>query len=142
MKEAELNSNIAPCGMNCSLCIGYQRSKKPCGGCNSGNLNKPAHCVDCIIKNCVQLENHDEKYCYTCEKFPCRRLRNLDQRYRLRYGMSMIANLESIKKNGMVQFIDGEINKWTCSSCKNLMSVHREVCQHCGSENRYFGKYE
>jgi hypothetical protein len=24
---------IAPCGMNCGLCIGHLREKKPCGGC-------------------------------------------------------------------------------------------------------------
>ena len=24
---------IAACGMNCGLCIGFLREKKPCGGC-------------------------------------------------------------------------------------------------------------
>ncbi|MBN2851266.1 MAG: DUF3795 domain-containing protein [Clostridia bacterium] len=142
MKEAESNFNIAPCGMNCSLCIGYQRSKKPCSGCNQGNLNKPVHCVDCVIKNCEHIKENDIKFCYTCENFPCRRLKNLDQRYRHKYGMSMLANQEAIKAFGLEQFIRNEQEKWTCASCGKLLSVHREVCQHCGSENRYYGTYE
>ena len=28
---------IAACGMNCGLCIGFLREKKPCGGCFKKN---------------------------------------------------------------------------------------------------------
>ena len=34
---------IAPCGMNCALCSGFQREKKPCLGCNADDENKPTY---------------------------------------------------------------------------------------------------
>jgi hypothetical protein len=36
MKDIELRYTglIAACGMNCGLCIGYLREKKPCSGCS------------------------------------------------------------------------------------------------------------
>ena len=33
---------IAPCGMNCGICIGYLKEKKPCGDCFKKDAqNKP-----------------------------------------------------------------------------------------------------
>ena len=88
---------IAPCGMNCGICIGHLRDKKPCGACfKIDDVNKPKHCRSCSIANCEFLEKTKSGYCYECEKYPCRRLKNLDKRYRLKYGMSMIGNLNFI----------------------------------------------
>ena len=28
---------IAPCGMDCGLCMGYLREKNTCGGCRAGD---------------------------------------------------------------------------------------------------------
>lgn len=41
------------------------------------------------------------KYCFGCDSFLCDRLKNLDKRYRANYGMSMIENLENIRKLGV-----------------------------------------
>ena len=43
---------IAPCGMNCRLCLGYQREKKHCEGCrNEIDIEyKTKACNSCIIK--------------------------------------------------------------------------------------------
>ena len=43
---------IAPCGMNCALCIAFHREKKSCAGCLGEDSNKSKSCITCIIKNC------------------------------------------------------------------------------------------
>ena len=47
---------IAACGMNCGVCIGFLKEKKPCGGCfRSDEEDKPGVCRSCSIKNCELL---------------------------------------------------------------------------------------
>ena len=125
---------IAPCGMNCALCIGYQRKRNPCSGCNSSNLNKPKHCIQCVIKTCDLLGQTTSGYCFECTNFPCTRLKQLDKRYRTKYRMSMLSNLDFIKIHGMDAFLNLEYQRWTCSTCGELVSVHRENCLNCGSK--------
>lgn len=43
------NASIAPCGVICDLCLGFQRSKNKCAGCNNAD-NKPYHCTVCKLK--------------------------------------------------------------------------------------------
>jgi len=131
---------IAPCGMNCSLFIGYLREKNPCSGCNSRDELKPKHCLVCRIKNCELLEASKSKYCYKCEKFPCTRLKQLDKRYRTKYSMSMIENLENIQESGIRDFIKQEKVKWACSKCGAILCVHRENCIYCGQKRKAIAK--
>lgn len=131
------SSLIAPCGMNCGLCLAYQRDKNKCAGCNSTSLDKPNQCINCSIKNCEHLIKSKSKYCFACKKFPCVRIKNLDKRYRTKYGMSMIENLNTIKEIGIRKFTRLEKEKWTCSKCKHIICVHRDVCMVCGG-NRVF----
>ena len=123
--------DIAPFGMNCILCLAYQRDKKRCLGCNSDDINKPEYCKKCIIKNCENIINSKSQLCFECEKMPCKRLKQLDLRYRTKYDMSMIDNLNFIKFNGMKKFIEKENKRWTCNDCGNLLCVHRKICLHC-----------
>ncbi len=129
---------IAPCGMNCKLCIAYVRKRKPCSGCNGPDENKPYHCAVCRIKNCEEHKTRSTNFCYDCRLFPCSRLKQLDKRYRTRYGMSMIENLNYIKQFGLKPFITAENTKWSCESCGRLLSVHRDSCPACGGANQYF----
>lgn len=133
--ELRYQALIAACGMNCGLCIGYLREKKPCGGCFKKNdLNKPNVCRSCAIVNCELLAKTESGFCYDCKKYPCARLKQLDKRYRTNYGMSMIENLEFIKNNGMDKFLEYEQNRWTCNVCKSGVSVHRDYCLNCKTE--------
>lgn len=126
---------IAPCGMNCGICIGHLRERKPCAGCIiKDDENKPKHCRSCAIANCEYLSNTTTGFCYDCEKFPCVRLKRLDKRYRLKYRMSMIENLESIRDKGMEQFLANEEKRWTCSTCGKGLSAHRNFCLYCKAE--------
>lgn len=125
------SSMIAPCGMNCGLCLGYQREKNKCGGCNGSDSNKPAYCVSCSIRNCEQIQKCDSKLCYECSKLPCARMKQLDKRYRTKYGMSMLENLAMIKNSGMDAFLENEKVKWTCKHCGGAVCVHRDFCLKC-----------
>ncbi len=123
---------IAPCGMNCALCYAHQRVKSQCPGCHGDDTNMPKSCVRCIIRNCEIIAASKSKFCFECTKFPCARLKQLDKRYRTKYGMSMIANLENIKESGIRSFIRDEKEKWRCSECGGLICVHRTSCIYCG----------
>lgn len=124
---------IAACGMDCTLCIGYLRERKPCAGCRGDDANKPSHCAVCVIKNCDQIAAGESGFCYECAKFPCSRLRQLDKRYRTKYGMSMIENLERIREGGLDAFVAFEQERWECSECGGVISVHRDACIYCGA---------
>ena len=132
MKKID-SSLIAPCGMNCSLCLAYQREKNHCNGCkNEQNVKyKTKRSDTCVIKNCELLKNTESGFCYECDKFPCTRLKNLDKRYRTKYNMSMLDNLEYIKENGLEKFIKKENVKWECTKCNGLICVHRNYCLSC-----------
>ena len=132
---------IAPCGMNCGLCVGYLREKNPCPGCRSMGVSKPTYCKTCIVKNCLILKNNKLKFCSDkCDKYPCKRLRDLDKRYKLKYGMSMIENLNHIKTLGIKKFVENEDKRWKCPKCGKMLCVHRPQCLNCGAK-RKIAKY-
>ncbi len=130
---------IAPCGMNCSLCIHYLAMKydlnnkgfnrKYCPGCRPrGN-----HCLH-MQNQCVKLGTGTVDFCYECEQFPCKRLRSLDKRYRTNYHLSMIENLEFIKTIGMAEFLKKEEEVWRCPRCNNEICCHNGLCLNCDLE--------
>ena len=108
---------IAPCGMNCSLCIAYQFKEKDI---NKQGFHKK-YCPGCIPRreNCKHMRDRCEllakgsiRFCFECENFPCKRLKALDKRYSTKYHMSMIENLDYIKEFGMEKFLTKEGAKW------------------------------
>lgn len=126
------SSLIAQCGMNCGVCIGYLRDKNKCSGCREDNQD---YCRKCTIKNCKILKENNWKFCSDkCKKYPCTRLKNLDKRYRAKYKMSMLENLESIRKFGIREFVKNERERWKCKKCRNALSVHRDKCLVCGNK--------
>jgi hypothetical protein len=128
---------IAPCGMNCGLCIGHLRKKKPCGGCfRKDDENKANLCRSCSIVNCEYLAKTESGFCFECPRYPCRRLKDLDKRYRSKYGMSMLENLLFIKSNGLEKFLESEQEKWKCENCGSGLSVHRDNCLNCAYKYR------
>lgn len=127
---------IAPCGMNCRLCWGFIRENNTCPGCqriNSYESDKSKYRTKCIIRNCEQLAKGFARYCSeSCDRFPCTRLKNLDKRYKTKYGMSMIENLKMIQESGIRKFIQNEKLNWICPECGDLICVHRPACLSCG----------
>ncbi len=124
---------IAPCGMNCALCLAFQRPTRKCPGCREEDTHKPKSRELCVIRNCTIIQNTPSHFCYECERMPCKRLTLLDSRYRTKYGMSMIANLREIKEQGMAVFLAHQAETYRCPTCGELRCVHRSRCLRCSS---------
>ena len=130
---------ISPCGMNCAVCSGYlaykydvrnQGLRMPyCKGCRPRNKQ----CAF-IKKRCQLLLNNEVKYCYECIDYPCKGIKHLDKRYRTKYSMSMIENLDNIKKLGIRKFIENEKIRWSCKKCGGTINVHKGFCYLCGKK--------
>jgi len=123
---------IAPCGINCRLCMAYAREKKACPGCRGDDRDKSKSCVVCRIKNCEKLVEGNFEYCFECGDFPCARVAHLDKRYRTNYGTSAIGNLILIQSGGIENFIEAEKIQWTCPGCGAMLCMHRPQCLVCG----------
>lgn len=130
---------IAPCGMNCSLCAAYLFKQK--------DLNKKGfhrtYCPGCIPRGenckhmadaCALLGNGLVRFCFECENYPCKRLKALDKRYRTKYHMSMIENLNAINEKGMKEFLEAEKEKWRCPTCGGTICCHNGLCFDCDLE--------
>jgi hypothetical protein len=122
---------IAPCGINCSICMCHMREKNKCPGCLIEGKGKSNHCTSCFIRQCNMRKG---RYCFSCEKYPCLKLKKLDARYRLKYRLSEIENLEMIKKSGARKFLKTEEKKWACKKCGAQLCCHKVFCQSCGNE--------
>ena len=120
---------VAPCGINCSICMAHLREKNKCPGCLVEGKTKVNHCANCFIRQC---NIRTGKYCFSCKKYPCLKLRKLDERYRLKYRLSEIENLEMIKKSGVRRFLKAEEKKWKCVKCGGILSCHKNFCLQCG----------
>ncbi len=134
MESLNKYSLIAPCGMNCGICMAYLREKNKCPGCRGANADKPITRVRCKIKNCNIFRSDRAKFCFQCENFPCNNLKHLDKRYRTKYNMSMIENLYNIKNFGIRKFLENEKVRWTCSRCGGTICVHKGYCNGCGKK--------
>jgi hypothetical protein len=84
--------------------------------------------------NCQKLMELSVRFCYECDKFPCDTNQRWDKLYRAKYHMSMIENLEFIKKNGIEMFLEKEQKKWECPACGGIITCHGGMCLSCGFE--------
>jgi len=117
--------------MNCSLCSQHLRPKNGCSGCTIDDPNMPKYCLECRIRNCAEIQLYGKSFCYECAMYPCLRLRQLDKRYRTRYGMSMLENQENIRSIGLEAFIAQQQIRWQCPTCGGLICVHNAKCSNC-----------
>ena len=119
---------IAPCGMDCAICMAFLREKNRCGGC----YTPERQCLrSCLIFTCERVK---DRYHHTCAEFPCRRLKQLDTRYRMKYPMSMLDNLAAIRKEGLRAFVKSERERWTCKACGGTVDIHHYRCSVCRQE--------
>jgi hypothetical protein len=136
MKSLNKYSLIAPCGMNCGVCMAYLREKNACTGCRGVNTYKPVTRVRCKIKNCKIFRSGNATFCFECGNFPCDNLKHLDTRYRTKYDMSMIENLGNIRDDGIRKFIKNEDVRWACTNCGGTICVHKGFCIECGAKKQ------
>jgi hypothetical protein len=124
----EVVQNIATCGMNCNFCMAFLRKKNKCEGCKTSDAGKPISILKCKIRSC---EKQNSEFCYTCSDFPCKSIKHIDKRYRTKYNMSMIENLEYIKEFGVSLFVTKERERWKCAKCGGPISIHKGGCLKC-----------
>jgi len=130
---------IAPCGMNCGICSGYLAFIH---GVRSKGIRMP-YCIGCrprdkkcafLKKKCALLLGNQVQYCYECPDYPCTGLISIDRRYQTSFRMSMIENLEFIRKRGIMEFLEEEADKWKCPECGAVICCHNGICFNCGLE--------
>ncbi len=111
--------------MDCALCMAYQREQVHCPGCRGDDTCKQKSCRTCIIKNCAKRNTNHWKYCFECDTYPCARLKALDKRYRTKYEMSMIKNLNYIRDHSIQMFVIRENKRWVKNG--RTYCVHRRT---------------
>jgi len=121
---------IAPCGMNCGVCRAYLRTDNPCHGCRDVEHYKLKTRAQCRLRLCKKRKG---RFCYDCTLFPCARLTYLDQRYRNNYRMSLIENLQTIKKFGLRKFVDTEKERWVKGD--KVLCVHNRCLYNFKTKN-------
>ena len=119
---------LAPCGINCAICKGYLREKNTCSGCRFLDPKNSTFksCTKCIIKNCPELTKTKFKFCYDCEKYPCRRMKALNKRYIERYNYDTFKTLEMIKSDGAEKTFIKISKKYSCPN--GTICVHDGKC--------------
>ena len=125
---------IAPCGMNCAICSGYLAFKNnvpiaKCKGCRP--RNKQCAFLKKRCKDDLKLLTGKVSFCYECNCYPCENLRHIDERYRNNFAMSMLDNLDYIKKYGLRKFCARQYKKYRCLKCGELISTHNHKCFKC-----------
>jgi len=130
---------IAPCGMNCALCANHlakaldlraQGLRMPyCAGCRA----RGKMCAF-LKKKCDRLRKAEIASCHECPDLPCPALRTIDARYRERYRMSMIENLQVIRDKGMAALLKSQAKTWRCPECGGIVSCHNGLCFRCDLE--------
>ena len=133
MEMTDQSFLIAPCGINCGVCRAYLIQKNKCLGCRAEDSNKPVTRTRCKIKNC-EIFKKDAKFCFECVEFPCDNLKRLDKRYKIKYNMSPVENLENIKNLGIKTFLENENKRWSCTKCGDTVCVHTGSCISCGQK--------
>lgn len=128
-KQSIDTTMFAPCGINCKVCYRHCNHKNPCGGCLNGGREKPSHCRKCSIKTCVGEQGLT--YCYECALYPCKRVKSLDQSYRMRYQTSPMQNSLLVEQQGLFSFLKRQKEIYTCPVCGGIISLHDGACSEC-----------
>lgn len=136
MKVTPRVNLIAPCGMDCGVCSAYLAYSHHiprkrglithCSGCRT-RQKKCAY----LKGHCARLAKGKVEYCFQCGVYPCERLKHLDWRYQTTYGMSFLANLDLIRKEGPEALVVLQHARFGCARCGELRSVHNQRCFVC-----------
>lgn len=129
---------IAPCGINCAVCKRYlayvnqiplSKGVIYCKGCRPQDKKCALLKPEC--RKILKLAEDEVDYCCDCDSFPCEKLSCLDKKYREKYGISVIDNLEQIRTQGLADFLEDQMKRYTCPQCGGLISMHDKKCYKC-----------
>jgi hypothetical protein len=135
---------LAPCGMNCALCSAYlagiitgppgARKMTQCKGCRP----RGKKCAF-IKRDCEQLGTGKVDSCHECATFPCKKLQQLDKRYRRNYSYSMVDTLRSVQSRGIAEVLKTQRERYRCSRCGGVICVHNGKCYSCDKVKSWRG---
>lgn len=123
-----LNENlIAPCGLYCGECLGFQDGR--CGGCISRSGLCLKYSKICNIYECCVVER-EYRFCAECKDLPCEKIDAFFETPE--WHDEIVHNLEQINEMGIKQFLSEQV-RWVvelincakkngikhCSQCKN-----------------------
>ena len=129
---------IAPCGLDCSLCMFAHAKENPCHGCNADDGSKPPFCAGwCKIIPCEKRLKNGYRFCDECPDYPCEDMMERETRYTTAYPLkeSPMKNLRDIRELGLEAFLERERKQWSCGKCGGPICVHNGLCRDCGSRD-------
>jgi len=97
-----------------------------CAGCRPRDKS-----CSWLKKRCELLRNQAIQYCFECPSYPCTPLKHLAERYRTKYGLDFLANLELIRDQNEDVLLDALEDLHACERCGGLRSVHSGKCFAC-----------
>ena len=143
---------VGICGLYCGTCPYYlafrntdtdtinrlsQSQEMPaeevrCDGCLSGRTSK--HCTECRhgFRECA--DNHGVTWCFQCEMFPCRRLKDFEDVHvvnGISHHETIIKDLEHMKKHGVDDWIGIQEERSKCSGCGTVQYWYDRECPTC-----------
>lgn len=118
---------VAPCGLYCGECLGFQDGR--CGGCISREGLCLKYSKICNVYECCVVERK-HRFCSECKDFPCKKI---DEFFDTpEWQAQVVTNLNHIRDIGLKQFLNEEVKRVTklincakkrgvkhCSQCKN-----------------------
>lgn len=132
MPEKIEEEYLAYCGINCLLCSAFHNKKNPCPGCRADkDLTSRKSCVNCSRKKCGKEKGVE--WCFECEDFPCKKMKELSGRYSKKYNMELIQDGQEAKKD-LKSFLEKQRTDYKCSKCGGIVDIHNGICTDCGKK--------
>jgi hypothetical protein len=132
------NDLVGTCGLYCGACKFYLSHKKGIAeqkGHKRGCIGCQARKTKCgmIKKTCSDLRKNQITYCYECKgTIPCQRLERMENSYVKNYNLSLIKNLERMKKIGVKKWLEEQVEFYKCPECGGEICLHDRECYDCG----------
>lgn len=123
LRSADL---IAPCGLYCGECSGFQDGS--CGGCISRKGLCLKYSKVCQIYSCC-VDKGGLRVCSECEEFPCGKFAAFFEGPA--WYKEVVANLRRIESNGLQKFLEEQVKRVgqliRCAEKHNV--VHCSLCK-------------
>ncbi len=113
-----------------AVCLGsVPKEDLACGGCKSDNVY--AGCSTCSLRRCAR--ERGVAHCVDCADYPCKRYRQWRSVAKLLpHSREAAANLEAIKRDGVVPWLAAQKRRWSCPDCGSPFSWYAPKCCKCG----------
>jgi len=118
------------CADKFATCLGgVPKEELICGGCKSDDVY--AGCGACILRGCAREKNVE--HCINCTDYPCTRYSKWQSLAKfLPHIHESATSLETIRRDGIDQWLDEQKKRWLCPDCGTPFSWYASACNKCG----------